>query len=916
MKCLRVITLAVPGFICLLKKLNGHFQKLRKGGNPLEAQNLLKPIESALTNRFELADALFKRSESLSKLLPYSEYFEDYNVFINKDGSFGVVLEADLLEHEPMVGKDIVRSVDSFRSLLNVPENCVLQFLFDQSYISKQDKYWDEVLATYKYPHPVSELLFKEKVGLLREECNSGGDLSPLKRKVLISIRKFPEKSVVAEWKKSLDKGERILFDEMSEFVTQIKAFNDGIKQYIENSKIPLKMLDAQKLITHIRQFFNPKEYYRRDFAKFNKHIPISDQLIYNSPTLDYKGIEREGIKTRTITLKTSPQFAYAGGMAYFTKLKFPYKLSLNFSFPSKASVKKFFSIKEFFLENSASSRAKVQKKEIKDAQDRIMNGEQCLYLTFSIVIEGENDEALAKRTRELVNIFHNDLQCEVIIEDEIGLGLALNTLPLNYSPEADYSSQRYIRILQNDAIMFLPLFDSFKGLKDPLQLYISREKNLVHFNLLENETSNHTVVLADSGSGKSAFIIDCIQSAKRLDPEPLVFVIDKKSSYKGVVGPYHGDLTIFDPNKEMPFSPFRGVFDDAKVTFLTHLLTTGINLTSPKFNLESEHVTSISKALKHAYIKKNKESGVSYIDGELVNLESEQEVEVTMDDFIAALASLTSDPEFEKMKDQIDQLLVKLKPFYGDGNYAKYFRSSSNQKRDKTTTFFIYDLDALTDEKLQVLMTMSVIEEIRSMITRPENQERGGFIVIEELGMLGRDNPVAKKFIVDAAETFRKLGFWLIGLTPRPQNYFELEAGKAMWAVADNYIFLRMNPDNVDYLEKNSKLIDEANSQIIKSLTVKKGKFTEIFYANKDKSKQGAFRYYQTPYDRWLAPTNNEDLVVLEKATQRFKGNAWQALLYVVLKDKHGQKEGEQIENSDSISNNFDEHFSDGERL
>ena len=59
---------------------------------------------------------------------------------------------------------------------------------------------------------------------------------------------------------------------------------------------------------------------------------------------------------------------------------------------------------------------------------------------------------------------------------------------------------------------------------------------------------------------------------------------------------------------------------------------------TSPAFQRPSNTLTS----------KKNKGVRVSYIDGELVNLESEQ-VEVTMDDFIAALASLTSDPEFEK---------------------------------------------------------------------------------------------------------------------------------------------------------------------------------------------------------------------------------------------------------------------------
>ncbi len=851
-------------------------------------------IENALINRNLLASALFKRSESLSKLLPYSEYLDEHNMFINKDGSFGMVLEADLLEHEPMNSRQVLSTVESLKSLFALPENCVLQVLYDQSYISKNDKHWDEIKEHYKYPHPVSKLLHEEKIENIREKCNSEDELSPLKRKSLLSIRYFPSKACVSEWKQSLGKDERLLFDEMKEFVRQMNLFTGLIKQYVENSKVKLRVIDAQELITHLRQFFNPKEFYRRDFAKFNKHHSISDQIIYSSPTLNYVGIEREGIKTRTITLKTSPQFAYAGGMAYFTKLKFPYKMSLNFSFPSKSSVKKFFDIKEFFLENTVTAKAKVQRKEIKQAQDRLAQGEKCLFLTFCIVLEGETDEQLDERTRELVNIFHNDLECEVIIEDEIGLGLALNTLPLNYSPEADYSSQRYIRILQNDAILFLPFFDSFKGLKNPLQIYLSREKNLVKFNLLENETSNHTVVLADSGSGKSAFIIDCIQSAKKLDPEPLVFVIDKKSSYKGVVGPYHGELTVFDPNSSMPFTPFRGVFDDAKVNFLTKLLTTAIKLTSPTFEVESEHLSSISRALKLAYIKKSKEVGLVYSDGELKNTDSEEDIEVTMDDFIASMAGLTSDPEFEPMKDQIESILVKLKPFYGDGVYAKYFKGAENKNNISGNLLFVYDLDALKDETLQTLMTMSVIEEIRSIIKLEKHEGRSGFIVIEELGMLGRDNPIARDFIIDAAETFRKLGYWLIGLTPRPQNYFEMEAGKAMWSVADNFVFLRMSPDNADYLFAKSKLIDVPESEIIKSLKVKKGEYTEIFYTNKDKSTQGAFRYYQTDYDRWLAPTNQHDLLKLEHTVNTFKGDSEKALKFLVEEEREKRRKNE----------------------
>ena len=346
----------------------------------LKLSDTLNPVNKALSNRFQLAEAIFKRSESLSQLLPYSEYIDEHKVFINKDGSLGAVLEAELLEHEPMTTKNIISSVESFKSLFALPENCVLQVLFDQSYISKKDKVWDQLLNKYKYPNPVSEILYEEKVKMIQSQCNSNGELAPLKRKSLLSIRFFPSKSAVTEWKKSFDRGERILFDEMSEFVKQLKLFSQILNQYIENSTLNLKRLDAQELITHVRQFFNPREFYKREFASFNKHIPISDQLIYNSPTLDYRGIEREGVKTRTITLKTSPQFAYAGGMAYFTKLKFPFKMSLNFSFPSKGKVRKFFDIKEFFLENNVSRSAKVQRAEIKGAQDRLAVGEKCLY--------------------------------------------------------------------------------------------------------------------------------------------------------------------------------------------------------------------------------------------------------------------------------------------------------------------------------------------------------------------------------------------------------------------------------------------------------------------------------------------------------------------------------------------------------
>jgi hypothetical protein len=71
------------------------------------------------------------------------------------------------------------------------------------------------------------------------------------------------------------------------------------------------------------------------------------------------------------------------------------------------------------------------------------------------------------------------------------------------------------------------------------------------------------------------------------------------------------------------------------------------------------------------------------------------------------------------------------------------------------------------------------------------------------------------------------------------------------MWGVADNFLFLQMSADNVDYLSKQSSLLDEASREIIKSLRTKKGQHADVFFMNKKKTQQGAFRYFQTPLDR-----------------------------------------------------------------
>lgn len=358
---------------------------------------------------------------------------------------------------------------------------------------------------------------------------------------------------------------------------------------------------------------------------------------------------------------------------------------------------------------------------------------------------------------------------------------------------------------------------------------------------------------------------------------------------YKALADYYDADLTEFSSDGEMPFSPFRGVFDEEKVAFLTQLLATGIKLMSPSFELESDHIAVLTKAVRLAHERKMREASLNFDGADLVQLELAEEAVLTMNDVVAEMAGLSALESFEKFQPVIDALVQKLAPFYGDGIYARYFNATPPGS-NKTKLFYIYDLDALDkDPVLQSLMTMAVIEEIRQTIKQHRGQGRQGLVVLEEMQMLGRGNSVGGQFVVDAAETFRKLGVWLVSLTPRPQNYFETEVGKAMWGVADNYVFLQMSADNVDYVAKRSSILDEAGTQIVKSLRTVRGSHADVYYVNKKRTRQGAFRFFQTPYDRWLAPTNAAATSAAEAARAKYPSDRWKALEELVREHPYG---------------------------
>ena len=866
----------------------------------MKSRTLPKIIQDALARNETFARAFLERPESLANFLPYDEYVQELGLFRQKDGSLGVIYEVSLFEHETKTSQEIVGLLEGLRGWFRLPEEVTLSLLFEQSVISPHDQGWNQLMTNADRSRgDVPASLNLSQIERLR------GSGVPMRRTLYLSARSFDQKSsakkrlqrVAAE----LGNPHTTLSNELQDFVRKARAFNHSLSQFELTSPLPLRRLDATELSDFLRRTFNPITYYQRPFAPVNPGISLSEQVIFCPSRIDYPGITREGVTTRTISLKNAPSFAYPGAMAYFLGLEFPFRLCVNVSFPRSAAVKRHFALKDFFLQNTPTARARRQKAEIDGLQDQLLRDDRVLRMTFTLMIEGDTQENLDRRTQECLARFQQRLECEALVEKEIGFGLWLNSLPLQYHPIADYTAQRAVKILASDIVHFCPVFDTFRGCPAVAgggSLFLSRENGLVPFSLRTHGNSHMTAVLGDTGSGKSGQVIRMLLGELRRDPKPLIFVIDHKTSYGMVSKFLPSELTIFEHGKPMPFSPFRGALDEEKLSFLVKLLTAAIQLTSPTFAFDSEHTTCITQAIRQAYEVRTQTAGVRYVEGELLDAAANSSAaanDVQINDVIAQLGTLTGQTDFEKYGQAVEELAKKLRPFYSDGIHAKFFCTSERGVgAGRLADLYVYDLDALSsDPILQTLMTMSVVDDIRRKIKNDEARSRGGFIVIEELGMLGRNNPVAKDFVIDAAETFRKLGFFLIGLTPNPRNYFDTPAGQAMWAVADHFIFLSMKDDNVNFIAKNSELLNEASSQIVKSLRTERGRYADVFYVHKTQTLAGAFRSIPAANELWLMPTHRPDALEAERTLAAYPNEPLRALEDLVARYPDGTTEG-----------------------
>ena len=184
-----------------------------------------KQIQKLLTNRETLTKTLFSRPESLSSLLLYDDFIEEGGIFQQRHGSLGAVFEVQLLEHEVMTEKEIIDAVRHVKPWFSLPEECVLQVIYEQSAISSKDRVWNSLKKHYPAGHGISSVLFDKRLEQYQDACGTSQDVAPLSRRTLLVVRYFLGDKQPQSYKEILANDDVILGRTFKDTVRELTRF-------------------------------------------------------------------------------------------------------------------------------------------------------------------------------------------------------------------------------------------------------------------------------------------------------------------------------------------------------------------------------------------------------------------------------------------------------------------------------------------------------------------------------------------------------------------------------------------------------------------------------------------------------------------------------------------------------------------
>jgi type IV secretory pathway VirB4 component len=754
--------------------------------------------------------------------IPLREHLGD-GIFLLASGELGVVYEVDGIYDELLSETEILTAMTAFIKFLRqivvgIPtyaglRNTVVQLICSQR-------------LQQGIPNPIHPV--KSAAGsIIRSEEDRLFSMGMVQRRYLLSVRYAPPKDTRSV-------GQRV------RSVMDLFQANDAMEDH-EKQKVNRHRGEFEESLRNLEAEFNAARRIRRlglselmHYYEEVLHGAVPRQLVFPEEKNIHEAIYTENL----IGTPTGVEVQDGGKITPFVLSQLPpeYAIGLFRHFIDSLPIKNFdlvwgfshgardfsaaLAVKASWFSHGPAHRGKHE--DLISFQDNLdalrPHGVQSLrLLTYNV------DDATKARIQTLAM---DHIGARLIPEQQIGVHMVVSSLPLCLSREGNRIAGRCRQIRLENSIGFWPIYDG-PSRELGTRWHCSRNLTPTRFDLFRGEGNRMTTVLGTSRAGKSCLMNQLLLEFMERFPDGVIRIIDKKTSYLKLADLLGGKIVSFSESalRVSPYSPFAlGDWEDDDIEGIYVLLATALVQKNPGIELSSLHAEILRDAIKIAY------------NNQLINIRhAERTGDQGFDphpvwtNILAALpqaANLKTEAGVKGANAAREDLAAWSVSLGLSGQYGFIF--SSHERQESATglaSFLVYDLNGISDPVLQLLAAqMAFLKITRDLATVSRSTPK--LIVFEELGMLLHGDSQAQKlnaeFIQNVAKTCAKLNAQAISLTNGVGDYTDTPAGKTLWTIATQKLFLPLGDAMVSELRaKCGGEFTEADFQILASLEI-----------------------------------------------------------------------------------------------
>ena len=629
-----------------------------------------------------------------------------------------------------------------------------------------------------------------------------------------------------------------------------------GVESALDTAKLAPTALKHTEWFKLIFEYLNLDRVERIGASRYREPQSILDPSVSEQLTLtdfiwDKDGITLGKYKFRTISLSVLPEGqTYAAMANMFSAVPFHFWLSQSVHLLDQSKEKSALEMKRRIAHSMASGSKNVSDLDsenklgqIEGLLGNLLEGSEKLVSSdFNVIIWGKTNSELDDKTDEILKTFRTLNQSEGLQETLAGKEAFLKSIP------GCCLGLRHKKMKSSNAAHLMPVFASWAGNPKPVCLLPTRDGQLFSLDpYADHLPAWNGIVFGSSGSGKSYTIVQLMAmfyGKVTNGGRPRIVWIDNGASSKRLIEVLDGEFLDLSLGSKLCLNMFD--------------LKEGETTPSP------DRIRTVLAVLE-MILKDEDKKALGKREKALL----EEQVHKVYENAAGKIPTLS---DLKELLDKHEDIQMRkfgeiLYSWTGASAYGQMLDGQTNVKLSKDlVSIEVQNLSNYSDLKdVLLLLLTSYIQDVAS-----SDLDREYLLIIDEAERLFQSE-LARQVVITCYRTWRKFrsGIWCLS-----QNYKDFMADKALknalMTNTTSVIILRQS--KIDWNDFK-KTFDFNDTQVerIKSLTIKKGEYSEFYYLQDEN--EAILRLVPEPLSHWFSTSDANDKTLIAHQEKKNPG-------------------------------------------